>query len=134
MLKSFLNKIIKEDGFLLETSDKKIYTIGHPVKEKPVKLKLHSKLIEYKLAFFSDFYFGKGWTDGELTVENGNLSEILDICLKNIGRKERLHSDAIMYDLNSPEAFDEFFFSINEKYIKEELINYINLILISAQY
>ena len=88
MLKSFLNKIIKEDGFLLETSDKKIYTIGSPVKEKPVKLKLHSKLIEYKLAFFSDFYFGKGWTDGEITVENGNLSEILDICLKNIGRKD----------------------------------------------
>jgi len=88
MLKNFLNKIIKEDGFLLETSDKKIYTIGHPVKEKPVKLKLHSKLIEYKLALFSDFYFGKGWTDGELTVENGNLSEILDICLKNIGRKD----------------------------------------------
>ena len=57
MLKSFLNKIIKEDGFLLETSDKKIYTIGSPVKEKPVKLKLHSKLIEYKLALFSDFYF-----------------------------------------------------------------------------
>ena len=88
MLKSFLNKIIKEDGFLLETSDKKIYTIGSPVKEKPVKLKLHSKSIEYKLALFSDFYFGKGWTDGEITVENGNLSEILDICLKNIGRKD----------------------------------------------
>ena len=88
MLKNFLNKIIKEDGFLLETSDKKIYTIGHPVKEKPVKLKLHSKLIEYKLALFSDFYFGKGWTDGEITVECGNLSEILDICLKNIGRKD----------------------------------------------
>ncbi len=88
MLKSFLNKIIKEDGFLLETSDKKIYTIGHPVKENPVKLKLHSKSIEYKLAFFSDFYFGKGWTDGEITVEQGDLSEILDICLKNIGRKD----------------------------------------------
>ena len=88
MLKSFLNKIIKEDGFLLETSNKKIHTIGHPVKEKPVKLKLHSKSIEYKLALFSDFYFGKGWTDGEITVEGGNLSEILDICLKNIGRKD----------------------------------------------
>ena len=88
MLKSFLNKIIKEDGFLLETSNKKIHTIGHPAKEKPVKLKLHSKSIEYKLALFSDFYFGKGWTDGEITVEGGNLSEILDICLKNIGRKD----------------------------------------------
>ena len=70
------------------TCYKKIYTIGSPVKEKPVKLKLHNKSIEYKLALFSDFYFGKGWTDGEITVEGGNLSEILDICLKNIGRKD----------------------------------------------
>ena len=62
-------------------------------------------------------------------VLSPNFSKIFN--KKNIKRKERLHSDAIMYDLNSPEAFDEFFFSINEKYIKEELINYINLILIS---
>ena len=88
MLKNFLNKIIKKDGFLLETSDKKIYTIGNPIKEIPVKLKLHSKSIEYKLALFSDYYFGKGWTDGEITVEQGELSEILDIALKNIGRKD----------------------------------------------
>jgi len=88
MLKSFLNKIIKEDGFLLETSDKKTYTIGNPVKEKPVKLKLHNKSIEYKLALFSDYYFGKGFVDGEITIEQGDLSEILDIALKNIGRKD----------------------------------------------
>ena len=82
MLKSFLNKIIKEDGFLLETSDKKIYTIGNPVKENPIKLKLHSKLIEYKLVLFPDFYFGKGFVDGEVTIENGDLLEFLDIqCL-----------------------------------------------------
>ena len=62
-------------------------------------------------------------------VLSPNFSKIFN--KKNIKRKERLHSDGIMYDLNSPEAFDEVFFSINEKYIKEELINYINLILIS---
>ena len=88
MLKSFLNNIIKEDGFLLETSDKKIYTIGNPVKEDPIKLKLHSKLIEYKLVLFPDFYFGKGFVDGEVTIENGDLTEFLDISLKNIGRKD----------------------------------------------
>ena len=62
-------------------------------------------------------------------VLSPNFSKIFN--KKNIKRKERLHSDGIMYDLNSPEAFDEVFFSINEKYVKEELINYINLILIS---
>ena len=87
MLKSFLNKIIKEDGFLLETSDKKIYTIGNPVKEKPIKLKLHNKSVEYKLLLFPDFYFGKGYMDGEITIEQGDISEFLEITLRNIGRK-----------------------------------------------
>ena len=62
-------------------------------------------------------------------VLSPNFSKIFN--KKNIKRKERLHSDGIRYDLNSPEAFDEVFFSINKKYVKEELINYINLILIS---
>ena len=43
MLKVFLNKIITEDGFILETSDKKNYRIGNPTKKNPAKLKLKNK-------------------------------------------------------------------------------------------
>lgn len=50
---------------------------------------------------------------------------------KNTTKKERLHGDGITFDINSPEAFDEIFFDNNEKYIKKELINYIQLILIN---
>ena len=50
---------------------------------------------------------------------------------KNTFKKERLHGDGIHYDINSPEAFDEIFFSQKESYIKEELINYLQLILLS---
>ena len=62
-------------------------------------------------------------------VLSPNFSKIFN--KKNIKRKERLHLDGIRYELNSPDAIDEVFFYINEKYIKEELINYINLMLIS---
>ena len=59
-----------------------------------------------------------------------NISKILK--RKNIELKERFHEDGIMFDLNSPEAFDETFFSmLDEKSIKNELINYISLILLS---
>ena len=88
MLENFLNKIIIEDGFVLETSDKKTYTIGNPIKKQPVKLKLKNKSIEYGLLFFPDFYFGKGYTEGSITIEDGTISEMLDIALKNIGRKD----------------------------------------------
>ena len=50
---------------------------------------------------------------------------------KNTSKKERLHGDGITFDINSPEAFDEIFFDNNEKYIKNELINYVQLILIN---
>ena len=50
---------------------------------------------------------------------------------KNISKKERLHGDGISYDINSPEALDEIFFNNEEEFIKNELVNYIQLILLS---
>ena len=75
MLKNFLNSIIKKDGFILETSDKKNYIIGKPIKKIPVKFKLKNKSMEYKMLLFPDFYFGKGYTDGDIVIENGTISD-----------------------------------------------------------
>ena len=36
-----------------------------------------------------------------------------------------------MYDIDSPEAFDEVFFQNNEEFVKNELANYIQLILLN---
>ena len=50
---------------------------------------------------------------------------------KNIATQERFHQDGIMFDLNSPEAFDEVFFSsFDTSIIKDEFLNYIQLILL----
>ena len=57
-----------------------------------------------------------------------NLSKLFQN--KNITKKERLHGDGIDFDNNSPEALDEIFFNNNEEFIKEELENYIQLILV----
>ena len=50
---------------------------------------------------------------------------------KNISKKERVHGDGITFDINSPEALDEIFFNNDEEFIKNELVNYIQLILLS---
>ena len=50
---------------------------------------------------------------------------------KNLNKNYRLHSDGILYDLESPEAFDEVFFRNKEKYVRDELLNFLKLILIS---
>ena len=45
-------------------------------------------------------------------------------------KKERLHGDRIDFDNNSPEALDEIFFDNNEEFVRNELENYIQLILL----
>jgi hypothetical protein len=50
---------------------------------------------------------------------------------KKIPKKERLHGDGITYDIDSPEALDEFFFQNDEKFVINELLNYLQLILLS---
>ena len=50
---------------------------------------------------------------------------------KNIQKKERLHGDGINFDNYSPEALDEIFFDNNEEFVKNELVNYIQLILLN---
>jgi len=87
-LVKFLSKIIKNDGFLLIDANSKKYTIGKPKKESPVILKLLDKKLHYKLLSFPDLYFGEAYTDGTLTIENGSLSDFLDIIFSNIGRNE----------------------------------------------
>ena len=88
MLINFLNRLITDDGFKLELYNKKIVKIGNPYSNTNLTLKLNNKFIEYKLLLFPDYYFGKGFTDGEISIKNGTLSEFLNIALKNIGRKE----------------------------------------------
>ncbi len=56
-----------------------------------------------------------------------NFSKIFNN--KDTLKKERLHGDGINYDINSPEALDEVFFSNSEKFVRDELLNYLQLIL-----
>ncbi len=62
-------------------------------------------------------------------VLSPNFSKIFNY--KNILKKERMHKDGITYDLNSPEALDEVFLNNDDEFIKNELVNYYQLICLS---
>jgi len=85
-LANFLNKLIKHDGFVLIDSNSKKFVIGNPNKENPIILKLLDKSLNYKLLLNPDLYFGEAYTNGSLIIENGTLTEFLEIVFKNIGR------------------------------------------------
>ena len=87
-LVSFLNKLFKENGFILIDADSKKYIIGNPKKKEPITLRLIDKKLHFKLLFYPDLYFGEAYTDGTLEIKNGSLTDFLEIAMKNIGRNE----------------------------------------------
>ena len=86
-LASFLNKIFKKGGFILTDANSKDYIIGEP-NSNPIRLKILKKNLHYKLLFHPDLYFGEAYTDGDIIIENGTLTEFLDLALMNFGRGE----------------------------------------------
>ncbi len=84
-LVNFLNNLIKHDGFVLIDSNSKKFVIGNPIKENPIILKLLDKSLNYKLLLNPDLYFGEAYTNGSLVIENGTLTEFLEIAIRNIG-------------------------------------------------
>lgn len=85
-LARFLNKVFNKGGFILVDVDLKNYIIGNPEKNNPIKVKILNKSLNYKLLIHPDLYFGEGYTNGEIVIENGSLSDFLDLALMNIGR------------------------------------------------
>ncbi len=87
-LVNFLNKLFKDDGFILIDDQSKRYVIGKPKKEKPIEVKLFDKSLNYKLLLYPDLYFGEAYTEGSLRIQNGTITDFLDLSLKNIGRED----------------------------------------------
>jgi len=87
-LARFLNNIFKNDGFILIDANLKKYIIGYPKKKTPITVKILNKKLHYKLLFRPDLYFGEAYSNGDILIVDGTLTEFLDIVLMNIGRSE----------------------------------------------
>ena len=87
-LARFLNSVFKKDGFILIDANSKSYIIGNPKKEIPIKLKILNKKLHYKLLLHPDLYFGEAYSNGSVVIENGSLTDFLEIAFENIGRGE----------------------------------------------
>ena len=87
-LARFLNNKFKNDGFILINAYSKKYIIGSPKKKIPITVKILNKELHYKLLFRPDLYFGEAYSDGDILIENGTLTDFLDMALMNIGRGE----------------------------------------------
>jgi cyclopropane-fatty-acyl-phospholipid synthase len=87
-LARFLNTLIKKDGFILIDANSIKYIIGYPINKNPITVKILDKKLHYKLLLRPDLYFGEAYSNGSIVIENGTLTNFLDIALMNIGRNE----------------------------------------------
>ena len=87
-LARFLNKVFKKDGFILVDANSKKYIIGSPKSENPIQIKILDKQLHFKLLIQPDLYLGEAYTEGKIVIENGTLTDFLDLALMNIGRKD----------------------------------------------
>ena len=117
-LARFLNKLFKEDGFILIDAKEQKYIIGNPKKEKPIILRLLDKKLHYKLLFYPDLYFGEAYANGTAKIENGSLTDFLDMALKNIGRNETNFFSEILNKLRG-----SYRYFTNFNFIKKSKMN-----------
>ena len=117
-LARFLNRLFKKDGFILIDANLNKYIIGSPKSEKPITLKLLNKKLHYKLLFRPDLYFGEAYSDGEIEIENGTLTDFLNLSLKNIGRGELNFFSQILNKLSG-----SYRYLTNFNFIKKSKMN-----------
>ncbi len=86
-LARFLNNTFKTDGFILIDANSKKHIIGSPKKKNPIIFRILSKKLHYKLLLRPDLYFGEAYSDGDIIIENGTLTDFLDLAFMNIGRR-----------------------------------------------
>ena len=87
-LTRFIENLIKENGFVLIDANSNEYSIGMPKKNIPIKIRILDKSLHYKLLLLPDLYFGEAYTNGSIVIEDGSLTDFLEIIMKNIGRGE----------------------------------------------
>jgi len=117
-LAKFLNKLFQKDGFILIDAHLKKHIIGFPKNKNPITVKILDKRLHYKLLFRPDLYFGEAYSDGNIAIENGSLTDFLDIALMNLGRDELNFFTRVINKLNG-----SYRYMTNFNFIKKSKMN-----------
>ncbi len=83
----FLNQLLKsfiQVGTLriIDSHGKTYVYSGSPGKN--VTIKLHNKKIKHQLFWQSELALGEGYMNGAITIEQGDLRDLLDLCTQNL--------------------------------------------------
>ncbi len=71
------------------------YHVGDGDFANALTLRLHDPRLGWRLFFRPHMALGEGYTDGTLTIENGDIYDFLDLISSNLGIADRLPLDAL---------------------------------------
>tara|TARA_R110002049_G_scaffold210137_7_gene381009 strand:- start:1566 stop:2801 length:1236 start_codon:yes stop_codon:yes gene_type:complete len=89
VLSQILKRLIRQGALTVIDPDGReiLFDSGNP--GPSVKMRLHTKAVTRKLALFPKLYLGEAYMDGDLTLEDGNIYDLLDLFTRNIGWGKR---------------------------------------------
>ena len=91
----FLRNLISDEGFMLISHKGQVFNISTASKDS-LKLKINNKYLYRKLILLPGLCFGEGYMRGEIQIENGNVSDFLEIILKNVGLKDYIFKESMI--------------------------------------
>ena len=86
ILLKFFSKLIKKDGFIFVTPNKRKIIIGKPEKNIPLEVKFSKNVSQLKCVAHSDKWIPEYIISEDITFDKGSLEDFISICIKNKGR------------------------------------------------
>jgi len=87
LLRVLLTQLVRSGTLTVIDADGRVSVFGDGEVPKAT-IRFHSRAVARKLPFNPSLYFGEGYMDGTITIEDGGLDEFLEIALKNYAHLE----------------------------------------------
>ena len=87
MLSAMLGPIIREGTLTILAPGPRLYTFGSG--EPALTVRLHDRRAVMRLALNPNLAFGELYMDGRLTVENGDIRDLLELLARNVAENSR---------------------------------------------
>ena len=95
LLLRLLRKVVKTGSLTVIDTKGARHNIGEKQGDgsKALAIRLHDPRLEWRLFFRPHLVLGEAYTDGTLTIENGEIYDFLDLVTRNLGHVDRLPFD-----------------------------------------
>ena len=99
LLLRLLKQVVKTGSLTVIDAMGAAHHIGTGNAGNAIAIRLHDPRLGWRMYFRPHLALGEAYTDGTLTVENGDIYDFLDLVARNLGTAERLPLDGLRLTL-----------------------------------